>query len=433
MPASAKQDYYETLGVSRERRRGRDPQGVPEAGAQVSSRSESGRQSGGGPFQEGPGSLRHPERCRRSSRCTISTASIRKTVCRRADRRAERPASGARTWDSAASISRNTCTRQRRRWTAPAARGRSEAFRIFSASSSRPQGRRRALHARKRHRPRIRTEHRFLAGDQGHAGALEHHAPGDLRDLQRHGLGGRSDTRFARSATARGQVTQMAGAMQFSLTCPRCDGTGRLTQRLSDLPRRRPHFDNGDGGRADSAGRAARLATARGRQGQCRDAWARRRAICTSPCAWSRIRFSGARATIFEINVPVRIDEAGLGAKIEVPTIDGRALLKIPQGTQNGQKFRLREKGVLNSRTNKRGDQIVEVAIQAPDGAGRTHQGIAARSIASCIPKIRAPRSGRRCDMTKSAGQSRVHDLGGGRAVSDPSADAAPVRARRAC
>ena len=67
-----------------------------------------------------------------------------------------------------------------------------------------------------------------------------------------------------------------------------------------------------------------------------------------------------------QIRLPVRIDEAGLGAKIEVPTIDGRALLKIPQGTKNGQKFRLREKGVLNSRSGKRGDQIVEVAVQAP-------------------------------------------------------------------
>jgi DNA-binding transcriptional MerR regulator len=67
-----------------------------------------------------------------------------------------------------------------------------------------------------------------------------------------------------------------------------------------------------------------------------------------------------------EISVPVRIDEAGLGTKIEVPTIDGRALLKIPQGTKNGQKFRLREKGVLNARTGQRGDQIVEAVIEAP-------------------------------------------------------------------
>ena len=41
--------------------------------------------------------------------------------------------------------------------------------------------------------------------------------------------------------------------------------------------------------------------------------------------------------------------------------------MKIPQGTHNGQRFRLSEKGVLNSRTSQRGDQIVEVAIEAPD------------------------------------------------------------------
>jgi molecular chaperone DnaJ len=61
------------------------------------------------------------------------------------------------------------------------------------------------------------------------------------------------------------------------------------------------------------------------------------------------------------------VPEAGLGAKIEVPTIDGRALLKIPQGTQNGQRFRLREKGVFNARKNTRGDQIVEVVLKSPD------------------------------------------------------------------
>jgi molecular chaperone DnaJ len=68
-----------------------------------------------------------------------------------------------------------------------------------------------------------------------------------------------------------------------------------------------------------------------------------------------------------EITIPVRVDEAGLGAKIEVPTIDGRALLKIPQGTKNGQKLRMREKGVQNARRRTRGDQIVEVAIETPD------------------------------------------------------------------
>jgi molecular chaperone DnaJ len=76
-----------------------------------------------------------------------------------------------------------------------------------------------------------------------------------------------------------------------------------------------------------------------------------------------------------EIKIPVSISEAGLGAKIEVPTVDGKALLKIPQGTQNGQRFRMREKGVLNSRTGLRGDQIVEVQLQAPKtGDERTRE-----------------------------------------------------------
>jgi molecular chaperone DnaJ len=67
-----------------------------------------------------------------------------------------------------------------------------------------------------------------------------------------------------------------------------------------------------------------------------------------------------------EITVPVTVTEAALGAKIEVPTIDGKTLWKLPPGTANGQKFRLRERGVFNTRKNGRGDQIIEVSLQAP-------------------------------------------------------------------
>jgi molecular chaperone DnaJ len=66
------------------------------------------------------------------------------------------------------------------------------------------------------------------------------------------------------------------------------------------------------------------------------------------------------------VKIPITIAEAGLGARIEVPTIDGKTLLKIPPGTQNDQKFRLRERGVFSARKNKRGDQIVQVTLQAP-------------------------------------------------------------------
>jgi molecular chaperone DnaJ len=72
------------------------------------------------------------------------------------------------------------------------------------------------------------------------------------------------------------------------------------------------------------------------------------------------------------VTVPVTMTEAALGAKIEVPTIDtheggGRTQLKIPPGTQTGQKLRLREKGVPSaSREGVRGDEIVEVKIVVP-------------------------------------------------------------------
>lgn len=67
------------------------------------------------------------------------------------------------------------------------------------------------------------------------------------------------------------------------------------------------------------------------------------------------------------IKVPVTMAEAALGSKIEVPTIDGRAQLKIPPGTQGGQKLRLRERGVPSAvKDGIRGDQIVTVEIVVP-------------------------------------------------------------------
>jgi molecular chaperone DnaJ len=67
------------------------------------------------------------------------------------------------------------------------------------------------------------------------------------------------------------------------------------------------------------------------------------------------------------IAVPVTVAEASLGAKVDVPTIDGRAQLKIPPGTQGGQKLRMRERGVENAQhPGQRGDQIVTVDVVVP-------------------------------------------------------------------
>jgi molecular chaperone DnaJ len=66
------------------------------------------------------------------------------------------------------------------------------------------------------------------------------------------------------------------------------------------------------------------------------------------------------------IVVPIAVHEAALGAKLEVPSIDGRARLRVPPGTQSGQKFRLRERGVPSARDGRRGDLVVEVRLVLP-------------------------------------------------------------------
>ena len=64
--------------------------------------------------------------------------------------------------------------------------------------------------------------------------------------------------------------------------------------------------------------------------------------------------------------VPIAIHEAALGAKIDVPSLDGPARLRIPPGTQSGQRFRIRERGLPSPRDGRRGDLVVEVRIALP-------------------------------------------------------------------
>jgi len=66
------------------------------------------------------------------------------------------------------------------------------------------------------------------------------------------------------------------------------------------------------------------------------------------------------------VKVPITVSEATLGAKIEVPTIDGRSLVRIPPGTNSGSALRLREKGVPSARDGTRGDEYVEIQVVVP-------------------------------------------------------------------
>ncbi|HKH99562.1 MAG TPA: J domain-containing protein [Candidatus Sulfotelmatobacter sp.] len=163
-----------------------------------------------------------------------------------------------------------------------------------------------------------------------------------------------------------GQITQTGGRMKFNVQCPRCHGTGK---NLATCP-----TCHGEGTVTKTEPLEVRI-KAGTRDGQ----------RIRVPGKGNAGAHGGSAGDLYAIirtgdhplfrrdgddiylTVPVNASEAALGAKIEVPTIDGRALLKIPPGTQSGQKLRLREKGVPSAtKDGVRGDEIVEITVTVP-------------------------------------------------------------------
>ena len=162
-----------------------------------------------------------------------------------------------------------------------------------------------------------------------------------------------------------GKTTQQAGVMRFSLTCPQCGGSGKQRRRCAACGgagylrrpetfdvRIPPGVDTGSRVRVPGKGNAGP------RGGPPGDLF-----IVTD--VESHPLFERKGDNIY-VKVPVTITEAALGAKVEVPTIDGPATIKIPPGTQSGQKLRLRGKGAPSLRGNIHGDQFVEVQVVVP-------------------------------------------------------------------
>ena len=163
-----------------------------------------------------------------------------------------------------------------------------------------------------------------------------------------------------------GHVTQMGGRMKFNIPCPRCNGTGRIS---NDCP-----TCHGEGvvSRTESVDFRIKAGT---RDGQRIRLQGKGNAGLNGGAAGDLFLIvrTGTHPVFtrvgddIQLTVPVTIAEASLGAKVDVPTIDGRAQLKIPPGTQSGQKLRMRERGVENAgRPEQRGDQIVTVEVVVP-------------------------------------------------------------------
>lgn len=163
-----------------------------------------------------------------------------------------------------------------------------------------------------------------------------------------------------------GQVQRTGGRLQFSQTCPDCRGTGKrrqpcslcqgkgVTPKTEQVKIRIPAgVDTGSRVRIPKKGEGGRLGAPPG------DLF-----IITNV---GKHKYFSRKGDNIYVTVPITVPEAALGAKIEVPTVEGKAQLKIPAGTKSGQKFRLSGRGFPSLRNpNLRGDQFVEVQITLP-------------------------------------------------------------------
>ena len=182
-----------------------------------------------------------------------------------------------------------------------------------------------------------------------------------------HGSGNApGDEKVCPSCGGSGHVTQVSGKMRFQVACARCGGSGHLrslcrdcggegrVQRVETLDVRIP-----PGAHTGSRVRVAGRGNAGVQGGPPGDLYI---IMKVEPHP-----FFDRRGDDLYTVIPITVTEASLGAKVEVPTIDGRSQVRIPPGTDSGKKLRLREKGAPSARhAGKRGDQIIEVQIVVP-------------------------------------------------------------------
>jgi DnaJ-class molecular chaperone len=82
-------------------------------------------------------------------------------------------------------------------------------------------------------------------------------------------------------------------------------------------------------------------------------------------------RFFGREGDNIRLDLPVSLDEAVLGAKVRVPTVDGPVMLSVPKGSTSGNVLRLKGKG-FTGRNGRRGDQLVTLMVDVADDAELT-------------------------------------------------------------
>jgi molecular chaperone DnaJ len=164
----------------------------------------------------------------------------------------------------------------------------------------------------------------------------------------------------------RGQVITARGIFSIAQTCPHCKGSGRILEK----PCKSCHGE----------GRRERISKIKLRIPPGVDAGSRLRSSGNGEAGF-RGGSSGDLYVVLHVKtheifqregddllceVPVSFTQAALGAEIEVPTLDGKATIKIPAGTQSGATFRIKGRGVKNLQGYGHGDLHVRIQVEVP-------------------------------------------------------------------
>lgn len=174
-----------------------------------------------------------------------------------------------------------------------------------------------------------------------------------------------------------GKIQMSRGFFRMAQTCSACDGSGRKVTRTCKSCGGRGITRQGEtlNAKIPAGVAAGSIVKLRGMGGA---------GEAGGPPGDLRIEVTVKPHPLFKredddlyLDIPITFGEAALGAKIEVPTIDGKAVMTIPTGTQGGQKFKLSGKGFPSPRTGARGNQYVIAKIVVPkDITGRAKDAI---------------------------------------------------------
>ena len=164
----------------------------------------------------------------------------------------------------------------------------------------------------------------------------------------------------------RGQVISSRGFFQVSQTCPRCRGVGQIVEK--------PCRECGGEGRIEKASRIKLKIPAGIADGsRLRSSRNGEAGIRGGPQGDLYVVVHVQEHKIFQrdqdnlyCEVPIPFSLATLGGEVPVPTLEGKANLKIPAGTQSAQMFKLRGKGVVHVNGRERGDLLVRVMVEVP-------------------------------------------------------------------